>query len=180
MTIVKRTAKKIGDKRAKSAPVVIQTRRGGAAAKTRKVRMAKSDHFVRVKKLLVGKNVSVATAVDLIRGGLPLESILRIQSVFEFDDEIPILKLIGMSQRTYQRRQKEGKPLDALESDRLYRLAKIEARATEVFQDESTAVDWLRTENRSLGDVPINLIDTEAGVDMIERTLTRIEHGVYA
>ena len=42
-------------------------------------------------------------------------------------------------------------------------------RAGEVFKDDAVAVDWLRTKNRALGDTPIDLLDTEAGADMVER-----------
>ena len=141
----------------------------------------RQGQFAHVKKVLIGRGkIKTDDPVALIRDGLPLASIERIQAHLALADEQPILKLLGMSKRTYQRRLKDGKGLDAVESDRLYRLAKIEARAAEVFQDDAVAVDWLRTENRALGDEPINLLDTEAGTDMVERALTRIEHGVFA
>ena len=143
----------------------------------------KSDkgHFARVQKILMGsKKRKANNAVELIRAGLPFESIERVQTYLAFADEQPILDLLGMSKRTYQRRQRDGKPLGPVESDRLYRLAKIEAHAAEVFQDDAVAVDWLRNKNRALGDAPIDLLDTEAGADMVERALTRIEHGVFA
>jgi putative toxin-antitoxin system antitoxin component (TIGR02293 family) len=69
---------------------------------------------------------------------------------------------------------------NAIESDRLNRLAKIEARAVEVFEDEEIAANWLKAPNRVLGEKPISLLDTEAGTDMVERVLTRIEYGVYS
>jgi putative toxin-antitoxin system antitoxin component (TIGR02293 family) len=96
------------------------------------------------------------------------------------EDEGEILKLMQLSVRTYQRRKKDRKPLDPVESDRLYRLAKIQSKAVEVFQDKEVAVDWLKRPNRALGDIPLQLLDTEAGADMVERVLTRIEHGVYS
>jgi len=67
-----------------------------------------------------------------------------------------------------------------VKSDRLYRLAKIRARAQEVFGDEAIAIDWLKTENQVLGSSPIEQLDTEIGANHVERILTRIEHGVYS
>lgn len=119
-------------------------------------------------------------AVKMIRKGLPLSSIKHVQKSLQMEDEGEILKLVQLSTRTYQRRKKSGKPLDQVESDRLYRLAKIQAKANEVFQDEDVAVDWLKRPNRALGDIPLQLLDTEAGTDMVERVLIRIEHGVYS
>jgi uncharacterized protein (DUF2384 family) len=42
------------------------------------------------------------------------------------------------------------------------------------------AADWLKTPNRALGVRPLDLLDTEAGTDAVDRLLTRIEHGVYS
>ncbi|MCB1735514.1 MAG: DUF2384 domain-containing protein [Gammaproteobacteria bacterium] len=121
-----------------------------------------------------------ADVVKRIRAGLPVDAIRQVQTTLDSIDVQPILDLIGMSMRTYQRRVKEAKPLTPVESDRLYRLVKVEERATEVFQDREIAADWLCSDNRALGDTPLNLLDTEIGVDMVERALTRIEHGVFA
>jgi putative toxin-antitoxin system antitoxin component (TIGR02293 family) len=121
-----------------------------------------------------------AGAVKVIRKGLPLSSIKHVQKSLQMEDEGEILKLMQLSVRTYQRRKKDRKPLDPVESDRLYRLAKIQSKAVEVFQDKEVAVDWLKRPNRALGDIPLQLLDTEAGADMVERVLTRIEHGVYS
>lgn len=77
-------------------------------------------------------------------------------------------------------RKQEHEHLSATESDRLCRLAWIELRAVEVFEDEEIAANWLTTPNRALGEKPISLFDTEAGTDMVERVLSRIEYGVYS
>ena len=114
-----------------------------------------------------------------MRTGLPLSSVDRLRASLKLDEK-EVLKVVGISVRTFQRRRREKRPLDAIESDRLYRLAKIEARAVEVFQDEEKAIDWLKTPNRALGDMPIQMLDTEAGTDMVERILARIEYGVYS
>ena len=81
---------------------------------------------------------------------------------------------------TDQQRQAARENLSLIESDRLYRLARIEAHATEVFEDEETAADWLKQPNRALGEKPIDLLDTDAGTDRVDRLLTRIEYGVYS
>jgi putative toxin-antitoxin system antitoxin component (TIGR02293 family) len=184
MTTQKRAAKRVIRKGDLPVGAAGKAKKKRAPVKALRVdfrRQGREDQFAHVRKLLIGRaKAKTDDPVELIRDGLPLESIERIQAHLALADEQPILKLLGMSKRTYQRRLKDGKGLDAVESDRLYRLAKIEARAAEVFRDDAVAVDWLRTENRALGDEPINLLDTEAGTDMVERALTRIEHGVFA
>lgn len=58
------------------------------------------------------------------------------------------------------------------------RFAQILALATDIFEDEDRAVEWLRRPQFGLGDkVPLDLINTEAGVREVESLLLRIEHG---
>jgi putative toxin-antitoxin system antitoxin component (TIGR02293 family) len=129
-------------------------------------------------QILVGDDYEPGTLIARLREGLPFSSMERLQE-FTGDPEW-VLKVIGMSSRTFLRRKKDKQPLDPITSDRLYRLAKIEAEAIETFGDEATAIDWLKSPNRALGDKPLSLLDTEAGADQVLRVLGRIEHGVYA
>ena len=162
----------------KTTHVVVHTHKKGVAAQPHTSVIESSED--QIKRILIGRREKAGTAVSWIRNGLPLASIQRLQQRLQIKQEDTILKLLGLSVRTYQRRKKEHKPLDPIASDRLYRLAKITARATEVLLDEDTAVDWLKSPNRALAAKPIELLDTEAGADMVERVLTRIEYGVYS
>jgi len=128
-------------------------------------------------RILVGDDFEPGTLISRLREGLPFASMERVQK-FTGDPE-RVLKVVGMSNRTFLRRKKDQQPLDTVTSDRLYRLAKIEAQAIETFGDASTAMDWLKSPNRALGDKPLSLLDTEAGADQVLRVLGRIEHGVY-
>jgi len=165
--------------------VVVVTKKGGKET-ARRIEVRRSEHDTladNVASLLLGRGVAArksGSAVALVRTGLPSSAIDRLRARLGYEDEDAILQIVGLSPRTYQRRKQDKKPLDAVSSDRLYRLAKIETFATEVFQDPETAVDWLKRPNRALGDTPINLLDTEAGTDMVERVLIRIQHGVYS
>jgi len=49
-----------------------------------------------------------------------------------------------------------------------------------VFGDQQLAEDWLKKPCRYLGSkIPLELINTPLGFQVIEDYLTRIEHGVY-
>lgn len=178
MKTQRNTLKPSNSEHHKTAQVVVHTQRKGAAAGQHTPAIVQSDNWI--KLILIGRREKAGTAVSWIRNGLPLASIQRLQQSLQIEQEDTILKLLGLSVRTYQRRKKEHKPLDPIASDRLYRLVKIAARAVEVLSDEDTAVDWLKSPNRALGAKPIELLDTEAGTDMVERVLTRIEYGVYS
>ena len=59
------------------------------------------------------------------------------------------------------------------------RLVPVIAHAVAVFGDEQKATHWLSTplailENRT----PSELLASEEGIELVERTLTRIEHNI--
>jgi putative toxin-antitoxin system antitoxin component (TIGR02293 family) len=59
------------------------------------------------------------------------------------------------------------------------RLVPVIAHAVAVFGDEQKATHWLSTplailENRT----PTELLASEEGIEIVERTLTRIEHNI--
>jgi putative toxin-antitoxin system antitoxin component (TIGR02293 family) len=125
------------------------------------------------------------TAVDIditatVRQGLPIESFKRVSEYFQLSDA-QMSKTIGTSLRTIVRLQKESKPLNPLWSDRLYRLARVAARAETVFENSQTATNWLKRPNRALDNrAPVDLLDTDAGTEQVVELLDRIEYGVYS
>lgn len=84
---------------------------------------------------------------------------------------------LDLSPRSLQRRRQGGR-LAAYESDRLYRLARIVALASESLGDQRRAMRWLKRSNRALGGLaPLAAIDTEPGARQVENILGRIAYG---
>ena len=84
---------------------------------------------------------------------------------------------LDLSPRSLQRRRRTGR-LARYESDRLYRLARILALATESLGDQELALRWLKHPNRALGgSAPVAAIDTEPGARQVENVLGRIAYG---
>ncbi|HEV2445335.1 MAG TPA: MbcA/ParS/Xre antitoxin family protein [Candidatus Sulfopaludibacter sp.] len=55
---------------------------------------------------------------------------------------------------------------------------RIYALAVEVFGDGGKATEWLKRPSRALGmEVPLRLLDTDAGTERVERELRQIQHG---
>jgi putative toxin-antitoxin system antitoxin component (TIGR02293 family) len=137
-----------------------------------------------ITRLLGGKKtlgVSVKDLEDLmnaIRKGLPYASLDNaMQSVGITREEVA--RVLAIPLRTIARR-KQGKRLQADESDRLYRLIRIVAHAIRVFGDREKAGVWLHRPNRALaGAVPLSLLDNDIGTPRVDDVLTRIEHGVF-
>jgi putative toxin-antitoxin system antitoxin component (TIGR02293 family) len=59
------------------------------------------------------------------------------------------------------------------------RLVPVIAHAVAVFGDEQKATHWLSTPLAILADrTPAELLASDEGIEMVERTLTRIEHNI--
>lgn len=78
-------------------------------------------------------------------------------------------------------RRKEQPRLTLVESNRLYRLARMKSRATQVLGSAEKAEQWLARPNPALGgETPVSLLDTDINARQVERVLGRIEHGVFS
>jgi len=131
-------------------------------------------------KVFKGRTLPNATELrDRVRTGLPYQSLESIRERLNLSlPEAAIVLHVPL--RTLARRR-HGRKLDADESDRLYRLARIAGQAVAVLGTEEKAATWLRRANRALnGEVPLGLLDTDLGARQIEDVLGRIEHGVVS
>lgn len=139
---------------------------------------------LRITELLGGKATvegeiqSPADAIRLIKDGIPARAIAALMSRLRLSRQ-QFSKITGISERTLARRL-GGERLNLEESNRVYRLAQIMARAEAAFGSEEKACLWLSRANRSLGGaLPIELLETEAGTEEVRKSLGRIEHGIY-
>jgi len=116
---------------------------------------------------------------EAIRRGLPyatFEALMRVLGVRARD----LARLLGVAARTLARRKDQGE-LSPVESDRLYRIARITLKASETLGTLEKARAWLRRENRALGgSTPIGCLDTGVGERQVEELLERIGHGIYS
>jgi len=88
-----------------------------------------------------------------------------------------LMRIIESNERTAQRRQEQG-ALNAEESDRIARIARVIQRAIEAFGDRAQAREWIKRPNRTLqGFAPLGLLSTDAGATLVTDELGRIEYG---
>lgn len=129
---------------------------------------------------VIGREVDDAKALlKRIRLGLPYASYEHVAHLLEASlDEVG--QVLNLPTRTRARRKRE-KRLEPDESDRLVRVARILATAGNVLGSPDKAARWLRRPNRALGgEVPLHLLDTEVGEQLVEDVLGRLEHGVLS
>jgi putative toxin-antitoxin system antitoxin component (TIGR02293 family) len=117
--------------------------------------------------------------VALLRAGLPYSALESVMDTLGLTRQ-EASELLAVPLRTLARRKRAHKLL-APESNRLFRLTKIAAHAVDVLGSKETAAHWLREPIRATGGVaPITLLDTEAGLELIDEILGRIEYGLYS
>jgi putative toxin-antitoxin system antitoxin component (TIGR02293 family) len=116
---------------------------------------------------------------EAIRSGLPFATLEAIMDKLDLGLN-EAAAVLHIPERTMARRKKDKK-FPPNESDRVLRLARVYAHATEVFETEDDAKAWLKESNRALGGKrPLDLLDTDIGVQKVDAVLTRIQHGVYS
>ena len=142
-------------------------------------------HAADVAKWLGGKRLlksdirSEFDFVRLLQDGVPTAAL---EALIKRGDLTPqeVEKYI-IPRRTLAHRKRRHQPLSREESDKLARVARIFAIAHDTFQDREKASTWLRRSNRALqGAAPVELLDTDSGARVVERTLERIAHGVFS
>jgi len=123
-------------------------------------------------------NFSAMDYVKAARRGLPGKAIRVAAETLQ----IPmgeVYSLLHITPRTAQRMMNSEK-LDVDASDHLLQLLKIYKRCLEVFQDREKTIRWLKTANFALGDqTPLSLLDTTDGLELVAKSLIKIEYGVF-
>jgi putative toxin-antitoxin system antitoxin component (TIGR02293 family) len=116
--------------------------------------------------------------ITLIREGVSGDSIIRFAEMINIPKN-DVYNLLNLKARTAQRQV--SKNLDADKSGHLVQITRILQRCVEVFADLEKAKRWLKSPNYALGNqVPLNLLDTTEGIELVRDTLTRIEYGAFA
>ena len=143
----------------------------------------------RTVKLLGGKKTlrrsvgSQLEAHDLIRKGLPAPALTHLVASVSIlkTPHHGLEKAIGISVRTYQRRQEHpDKRLSPEQSGRAWKFAEVLGRAIALFGSQTVAEEWLETPAMALDQrKPIDLLSTPAGIESVQDHLTRLEYGVY-
>lgn len=127
----------------------------------------------------LGRDVaSDADLVAVVVARIPLGALTAIRKVGFSDQEIARF-IIPSRTRRHREARKERLTVD--ESDRLVRLARIQALAEDVFGDPEKANKWLRQELGILDrQAPLEFARTEAGARIVEQILGKIAWGAAA
>lgn len=117
--------------------------------------------------------------VSKIRQGFPTQALDSLGTNLKATTA-ELAQLLGISVRMLAERRRKG-ILSQQESERLFRVVRVLARAEGVFGNLDGAFHWLNSSITVLcGTTPLSLLDTEIGGKLVMDTLGRIEHGIPA
>ncbi len=142
----------------------------------------------RVVDLLGGTRIlrrplrSPLDAHEMLLHGLPGRALSHlIDNLVVIEKTESLEKAVGMSLRTFQRRRDApGRRLSQEQSGRTWKFAEVLAKATELLGSQEEAEQWLERPAIGLNQrKPIDLLQTPAGVELVEDFLMQLEYGVY-
>jgi putative toxin-antitoxin system antitoxin component (TIGR02293 family) len=115
--------------------------------------------------------------IGAVRKGLPAGKLAEMAQRLSVERAV-LLRILGVSERTMQRKQLRSDRLSPAASDRLSRIGRIYTLADEVFGDGEKASQWLKRPSRALAnEAPLCMLDTDAGTQQVERELRQIQYG---
>lgn len=130
--------------------------------------------FAAFQKSVIQSNPNVR--IDRIRKGIDSQYIISVSEHFKVPRE-SIARLIGMPPSTMNRKLKLKSVLTSAESERLERIAVIEAEAEDVFGAPDKAKNWMLKSHMTLGSTPLSMLDTDIGATEVRRVLNAIAYG---
>ena len=125
--------------------------------------------------LLHGRGV-----LKMVRSGLPFSMFDELAMAIG-GSQGELAAIVGIPATTLARRKRSGM-LTPAESDRLVRVARLEAMAVAMMRgDASAAGRWLRTPHDLLDrETPLQRASTETGGRDVEHLIGRLRHGVFS
>jgi len=91
-----------------------------------------------------------------------------------------ILTSLNIKPSNYFAKKKEHKRLDPTSTEKFLRLFAVVQIAQEIL-GKAEAKNWLYRKIPSLGEqIPMDLLDTEAGHRLVEHALMQIKYGIYS
>jgi putative toxin-antitoxin system antitoxin component (TIGR02293 family) len=122
------------------------------------------------------------SGIDLhrqIETGVPGKAIPNLLLTLDFTRE-DFSALLGRARKTLNELEQRAH-LSRSDSDLLYRIARALVYAVSVFGETDYAVQWLKERNEALGGaVPVTLLATVEGDEIVRTELGAIEHGLPA
>lgn len=113
------------------------------------------ERFAAFQKSVIQSNPNIR--IERIRNGIDSHFIISVSDHFKVPRE-SIAKIIGLTTSTMNRKLKARSVLSSSESERLERIAVIEAEAEEVFGTPEKTKNWMLKNHMTLGSTPLSML----------------------
>ena len=114
--------------------------------------------------------------LSIVRSGVNSKQLRAITDLI--GEEALIARSIGTTLKLSKRYQ--SKRLSSTETDNLIDLLRVYTQAATVYESFDLAKEWMRSSIPALGgEVPVNMIDSHAGREVVRQALPRMEFGEY-
>jgi len=141
---------------------------------------SKSDRVQEVVLKYHANEESAFKMVNRAQSGLPVTAFYDLIEISGLANE-ELAGLLGLSYKTIQRYQKDGKKLNVQNSEQLLKMIALYQKAEEVFGNLESFNRWLRKPAVGLGNrQPLSFLQTSGGINLVREELLRIEHGALA
>jgi putative toxin-antitoxin system antitoxin component (TIGR02293 family) len=159
---------------------LVTAKRKNAAATARKTLDGVVKHWVLGPSgKLAAQEFTPSKLIRALKAGLPVGELDDLRSSLDLPME-RLAPMLGISKATLHRRKSAGR-LDAAESDRVVRFARLLGMAAAVMESLENGRHWLTSAQVGLGGaIPLEYAETEVGAREVEALLGRIEYGVYS
>ena len=149
-------------------------------SKNSEISISKAEKVQEVALKYQANEDRVFIMVNRAQSGLPVSAFYDLIEISGLTNE-ELAGLLDLSYKTIQRYQKDGKKLNAQNSEQLLKMIALYQKAEEVFGDLESFNRWLRKPSVGLGNqAPFSFLQTSGGIDLIREELLRIEHGALA
>ncbi|MCC5850877.1 MAG: DUF2384 domain-containing protein [Verrucomicrobia bacterium] len=125
------------------------------------------------------KRMTASKLIHSVTEGLPVCELDTLRNQLDLPME-RLVPMLGFSKATFHRRKLAGR-LDAAESERVVRFARLLGKASSVMGSLENGRRWLTSPQVGLnGEIPLEYAETEVGAREVENLLGRIDYGVYS
>ena len=115
----------------------------------------------------------------LLQAGLPSQVVDGLAEALGWTRE-KLARTLDLVPRNLARRLAKSELLTTPESERMLRVARVLARASEVLEGDAKAKTWIEQGSVALGgETPIGLLRTDIGTEVVLHELTKIDHGMW-
>lgn len=116
--------------------------------------------------------------IEIVKGGVTKDQLATLKETLELE-YTTLGKMLAVTDRTLY--LKKGKEIFSQSvSDRIMSIIDVYGYAFDVFRDKKKVLRWMKRKNKALGDVaPIEVMDTQVGMQEVLNELRRLEIGIY-